>query len=440
MTHALRIDLAPLRARPAARVAVALSGGLDSVTLLHALASIPEVREHGLHALHVDHGLHADAALWRAHCEALCSRLGLPIECTRVEVRQAGDGPEAAARRARHAAFARHLREGDLLALAHHQDDQAETFLLRALRASGPDGLRAMGPLRPLGDGFLWRPLLSTPRAALRAYARHHGLGWLDDPSNASDRFDRNFLRLHVVPRLRQRWPGAAVALARSAELCAEAADLLASADAALLARARTASPAVIDLDVLRALAAPQRARLLRSWIESLGLPPIPGGALEHFEAQVLHARPDAGPELRWEGARLRRWGRLLAAEAPGPAWHLPTPLEWTGETPLQLPLGDRLELRPARRLSWPVRVRGRLGGERILLPGRSHRHRLKHVLQERAVPPWLRERLPVLAAPDGEVLAAGDIAISARLVEWLEATDTTLCWWRSDGHSAACD
>lgn len=193
----------PLSPIATAPVCVALSGGMDSMALLHALAAEDTVRARGLRALHVHHGLHAAADDWAAHCLHACDALGVDCRVERVQVDGDGLGREGAARAARHAAFARHLREGEYLALAHHRDDQAETFLLRALRASGVDGLGAMSPLRPFAAGWLWRPWLDVPRSRIERYARACELHWIEDPSNEDASLDRNFLRHHVFPLLR---------------------------------------------------------------------------------------------------------------------------------------------------------------------------------------------------------------------------------------------
>jgi tRNA(Ile)-lysidine synthase len=192
-------------------ILVGYSGGLDSSVLLHLLADDADARRNGLRAIHVHHGLHPDADAWAAHCERECAALGLPLQVVRVEVdRDSGLGIEGAAREARHRAFAEALRDGEILALAHHRDDQAETFLLRALRGSGVDGLASMRPWRAHAPGWSWRPLLDIARDALRDHAATHGVRWIDDPGNNEAAFDRNFLRNEVMPLLRQRWPHAA--------------------------------------------------------------------------------------------------------------------------------------------------------------------------------------------------------------------------------------
>uniref|UniRef100_UPI00105BA1D2 tRNA lysidine(34) synthetase TilS n=1 Tax=Cognatilysobacter segetis TaxID=2492394 RepID=UPI00105BA1D2 len=386
----LELDLSLLASTPGAFV-VGLSGGLDSSVLLHALASLPAARDRGLRAVHVHHGLHADADDWQARCERLCASLDVPLRSIRVCVEPAGDGPEAAARRARHAALASALDRGDILALAHHRDDQAETFLMRALRASGPDGLRAMRDWRAFGHGWLWRPLLATPRARLAHYAGAHRLEWVEDPSNVDTRFDRNFLRARVLPLLRERWPHADAALARSAQLCADAADLLAHDDDALLRAARTVE-GDLDAATLREATPARRARVLRLWVAGLGLAPLPAQGVRAVEAMLAGLRDDAGARFDWHGATIRAWrGRLHGGRVLRPLG-ASLDLAWNGLTPLALPDGGRLEVSPAVALPPGTRVRARAGGERIRLPGRERTHSLKHALQSAGVPPWLRE------------------------------------------------
>lgn len=409
-------------------VLVGYSGGLDSGVLLHLLAQDADLRRHRLRALHVHHGLHAEADAWAAHCERECAALGVPLQVIRVEVVEGtGLGIEGAARAARHRAFAEALGTGEILALAHHRDDQAETFLLRALRGSGVDGLAAMRPWRAHANGWLWRPLLDIPRERLHAHAIAHGLRWIDDPSNADSGFNRNFLRNEVMPLLRERWPHAAANLARSAALSAQAVELLEAEDAAALANAQ-ADDGSLDIAALQTLPSERRARVLRRWIDAAGLPPLPANGIAQIERELLHAPQDAEARFDWSGARVQRWRNALHAgriRAPlAPDWSQP----WDGRSPLALPTGERLQLVGADAFDAPLRVHARQGGERLLLPGRSHRHALRHVLQERDVPPWLRTRMPLLSDGD-ELLAAGDAILSARMAAWLQARRACLRW-----------
>lgn len=411
------------------RIVVGYSGGLDSGVLLHALARTPALRARGLRAIHVHHGLQAGADDWAAHCEATCARLDAPCSVVHVDVpRDSGKGLEAAARAARHAAFAAQLEPGDVIALAHHRDDQAETVLLRALRASGPDGLAAMRALRPFANGWLWRPLLALPRAQLRAYAQAHGLQWLEDPSNASDGADRNFLRNRVLPLLRTRWPQAEAALSTVATLQAEACALLDAGDADALATARTRDPAVLRLDRLRALPDARRARVLRRWIEGLHLHPLPARAVAWCNADLDTGRGDRVPCFDWAGHRLQRWRGLLQAAPVRAPLDAGFTSQWDGHAPLPMPDGGRLWLDGATdRHDWTARARQ--GGERIRLPGRAHSHALKHVLQSLGVPPWVRAHLPLLVDADGRMLAAGDLAFDAGFDAWLRNGALRLHW-----------
>ena len=423
----------PPRAQP---LLVAYSGGMDSGALLHLLAADAGVRQRGLRAIHVHHALHPDADAWALHCAGVCGDLDVALDVVRVEVaRDSGSGLEAAARAARHAAFEFALRSDEVLVLGHHLDDQAETFLLRALRASGVDGLAAMRPWRRFGRGWMWRPLLDIPRADLLEHARAHGLRWIEDPSNASEAHDRNFLRRQVMPLLRTRWPHAGDAFAQVASLQREASGLLEESDARALATLRTADPHCLDAAPLAALPAARQARVLRHWVEELGLPPLPGQGVAQV-ARLLDDSRDPRGQFAWHGAVIRRWRDLLHAGRM-PTAPVPAPLAWDGTAPLPWD-GGELALEPgltpgepftAATTIAPFMVHPRGGGERITLPGRSHSHALKHVLQDLGVPPWARARLPLLSDRHGAVLAAGDIAFSAPFDTWLRTSGRRLRW-----------
>ena len=412
-------------------VAIAFSGGRDSTVLLHLAAHDAALRARGLRALHVDHGLQPRSAEWTTHCAAMCADFGVPFETRRVQVVAGGDGPEAAARDARHAAFARWQAPGETIALAHHRDDQAETVLMRLLRGAGGDGLAGMRAVRPFGRGLLWRPLLDVPAAALAAHAASHALRWVEDPSNSDERFERNHVRRQVMPLLAARWPHAAAGLARSAALLASQAALLAGEDARRLAPIRGDVGTTLDAAALASEAPAWRDRLLRAWVRELGLPPLPADAPATIARDVLDAADDAVPVYAWHGAELRRWGGRLLALSPGPALPPDWRATWDGRTPLTLPTGATLRLAvlgdtghaaahatPA--FDTPLDVRARTGGERLRLPGRAHRSELKHLYQQRGIAPWIRDRTPLLFAPDGELLAAGDLIMSERLETWL--------------------
>lgn len=394
---------------------VGYSGGMDSLALLHALAALPEARARGLAAIHVDHGLHSDSADWAQHCRLTAAALQLPLRIVRVAVaRASGEGLEAAARAARHAAFRQHLPAGGVLALAHHADDQSETVLLKLLRGAGPDGLRGMRPLRPFGAGQLWRPLLDLARAELATYAQQQGLDWIDDPSNADPRHARNFLRHHVLPVLRARWPRLDTALGHSARWQAAAADQL-DADAELaLAQTQGLDPATLRWQDWLGLSDALRPLVLRRWLRGLGLPAPEHVHIDQLRQQLSRAGGDRNPRVSWAGTELRRYRDLLYALAPLPPLAPDWEQAWDGRGETVLPAGlGQVWLDPAPQQALTLNLRLRRGGEQLRRPGDAHTRELRDLLQQAGIPPWLRGRIPLLYA-GGELLAVGDLWLSA--------------------------
>ena len=287
----------------AARVApasccVALSGGLDSTVLLVALAAEAPRLGFGLRAMHVDHGLHPDAGSWSRRCLELAAALGVPCEVASVDARAAGgESPEEAAREARYAALAERLRPGEVLLTAHHADDQLETVLLQWLRGGGLAAVAGMRPLSTFASGWLVRPLLEWTRAELHEWAGKERLEWLEDPSNADPRFDRNYLRLAVLPALRARWPAAARTVGRVAVQAAEALDLEAEVAAAGLAG--LADGETLALNGLATLPAARQRLLLRAWLRSRGLDPPSAATLESLRRDMFQASGSRIPQTR---------------------------------------------------------------------------------------------------------------------------------------------
>lgn len=404
-------SLAPWRTAPAWRIA--LSGGLDSTVLLHLLASLAQ-REAlpSLSAIHVHHGLQAVADAWPAHCRELCAGLGVPLIIKHVQVK-AGASLEQAARDARYAAFADCLAAGDVLLTAQHRDDQAETLLFRLLRGAGVQGLSAIPASRPLAAGHLLRPLLDCSRAQLLAYAHAHNLVWVDDPSNADERFARNYLRRQVLPRLSARWPQAVTAMARSAAQLGEAQQLLDELAEQDLAQAAVADEfswlplPQLALPPLCALSDARQRNALRYWLRPLTAMPD----REHWSGwQALRdAVRDATPV--WQlaaGKLLRSHDRLwwLAGD-----WlSAPPPLDRRIAAGQRIALPGNGHVHVSDNLPaghWQVGYRR--GGEVIALPGRGHRD-LKRLLNERRVPVFVRDRLPLLLR-DGQVMAVANLS-----------------------------
>ena len=399
-----------------------LSGGLDSVVLLHVLLALRKRLAFSVSAVHVNHGLSPNASRWEAFCRGLCSTLRVPLAVERVNVaRKRAGGLEAAARGSRYRAFAAHA--GDAVVLAHHQDDQVETLLLQLLRGAGVRGLAAMPaasgtPTAPAISAEdpqrtprlpvpVLRPLLALPRSALLAYARRHKLKWVQDESNDLVVQKRNFLRHEVLPEIERAFPAYRTTIARSASHCAEAATLLDEIGAADVGKinARARSGGRVNCARLRRLAPARAANALRVFLARHGLIPPGTDRLREMLRQLMAARGDAQIRIEHDGVELRRFRDAIWVVAVRSASTSRAMLAWNGETKLEFGagvlefktrgIGNGLSL--ARLRAAPVSVRSRKGGESLRPDAARPRRSLKNLMQESAVPPWERGQLPLL-------------------------------------------
>ncbi len=383
------------------RLCVALSGGLDSVTLLHLLHALRH--QYDLTAIHVHHGLSKNADHWQDFCRCLCANLGIALECTRVSV--APDDPaglEAAARTARYNAFAR--LDSDYVVLAHHQDDQAETLLLQLLRGAGPKGLSGMPVLKKPATGpMLLRPLLHVTRQELQHWAQQQSLTWIEDESNQDTHLERNFLRHSIFPRIAIHYPGYRQTLTRASQLLAETAELvdeLAHIDAQHIIHQNR-----LDCLALANLSPARASNVLRSFFANHQLPTPSAARLGNTLKQLLTSRPDSMLRLDFDGQSLRRYRNF--------AWFVPNldPIDssncwlWQGESILKLPaLHGELhftQTTEAGHLRLPanqvLRIRPRQGGEKLRLSIQRPDKPLKDWLQASGIPPWERPYLPLI-------------------------------------------
>ena len=407
--------------RPYQNILVAFSGGLDSSVLLHRLAhwrdACPAV---SLRAIHVHHGLSANADSWVAHCRRVCDALNVPLEVARVRLADTGLGIEAHARAARYDAFRAALLPGEVLVTAQHLDDQCETLLLALKRGSGPAGLSAMAADSPFAATRLLRPLLGESRASLQDWADEHRLSWIEDESNQDDAYDRNFLRLRVLPLLSARWPHFADAAARSAALCGEQEQLLDELLAGELERL-VGDEGQLAIAPLEVMSPPRRAALLRRWLAQCNAPMPSRAQLARIWQEVAAARDDAAPLLRFGDYAVRRFRQQLwwvkavdgQPEVCLPWPDITRPLALVDGT-LALREGGVLR-RPAA--DEPVSVRYRAEGN-VHLVGRRGGRKMKKIWQELGVAPWLRDTTPLLfygetliAAPGYFVTVAGQCA-----------------------------
>ena len=395
---------------------VGYSGGLDSHVLLLWLARfVARHPEFSLQAVHVHHGLNPLADGWAQHCQRVCDALGVPLIIERVAVREARrESLEARAREARYRALAQHLPAGGYLLTAHHQDDQLETLLLALKRGAGVRGLAAMPHRQPFAQGELIRPLLDCSRASLQRWADEQQLEWIEDDSNQDERFDRNFLRAQILPRLQARWPSFGETACRSATLCAEQEAL--AEELAYQDRSQCERPdGSLSIEAMRSLSIPRRHNLLRGWCRHLsGLVPE-RGALLRIWPEVVEARVDASPQLVTSCGVIRRFdgGLYLLTAAP---ISLPEPqlLEWPGSWPVgshtlglvRVERGAQLRLpREGELVSLRFAVAGSLRTQPV---GRAGSRSLKKLWQEYGVAPWLRDQIPLLFYGETLVAAVG--------------------------------
>lgn len=393
-------------------ILVAFSGGLDSTVLLHKLVRWREQSPGvALRAIHIHHGLSTNADAWVAHCEQVCTQWGVPLEVVKVTLADDGLGIEAHARDARYAAFRAALRPGEVLVTAQHLDDQCETLLLALKRGSGPAGLSAMATESDFAGSKLLRPLLNEKRHDLERWAVMHQLRWIEDESNQDDAYDRNFLRLRVVPLLTQRWPHFASAVARSAALCGEQEQLLDE----LLAEELTSlmgPQGQLAIEPLLSVSEPRRAALLRRWLAQHQAAMPSRAMLDRLWQEVALAREDANPQLCLGQFEVRRFQQQL--------WWVPAydrlafvPTAWPDITqPLRLPDSHELHLMAgtdirAPQADEPVSVRFTASGT-LHIVGRHGGRKLKKIWQELGVAPWLRETAPLLFYGETLIAAAG--------------------------------
>jgi len=382
-------------------VAVALSGGVDSVVLLHLLKE-----RKGVSAIHVHHGLSRNADAWAAFCRKLCKAWGVPLKISKVKVARSGKGLEAAARAARYEAFAK--SKAEVIALAHHLDDQSETVLMNLLRGAGLRGASGMSALARFQGKLLARPLLQVPRETIEEYARLHQLDWIEDESNADESLTRNFVRRRLGRLIAERFPRWRQSLARAARHFSR-----------------------------REVGAQE---LLRSYLREKGLKAPSEAKLVEMLKQLTSG--GARTELEHDGATLRVYrGRLIVGKQRPSAPF--TRLQWRGERRLPVPaLGGELRFRSARGAGFDVdqlkrgsfMVRLRSGGERLQPDARRPRRTLKNLFQEAGVPPAERDRLPLLYCGDDLVWVPG-IGVDARYQASAGARGVVPEWRRAPMH-----
>ena len=396
---------------------VAYSGGLDSHVLLHLISRLPDIK---LRALHIDHGLQDASPWWGRHCRDVCNDLNIPFERVSLNLEVPdGQSLEAYAREKRYQAFKEHLLPDEVMLTGHHQNDQAETLLIQLLRGSGGAGLAAMPMMTSFAVGSHMRPLLNFTRDQLEDYAKQNDLSYVEDGSNVDLRFDRNYLRHQILPRLADRWPGCYRTLSRAALIQGETQRLLdyyVAQDLESMAGIVSGTLSVASLIQCE----PERRRaLLRHWMTVSGFRAPSAKKLQHVVSDVLFSAEDAMPCVDWQGAEIRRFQGDIYIMEPLSEHDASQAFYWGLEEDLSI---DSLDLTLKLELldDWQEKltaesakdmgltVRFRKGGESILPTGRNKSIPLKQIFQQFAIPPWLRDRIPLLYLGDDLIIVYG--------------------------------
>jgi tRNA(Ile)-lysidine synthase len=387
------------------RVVLAYSGGIDSRVLLHLLSLRSQQFE--ILPWHVNHGLQDMAAEMEAFCRASASLYGFKIKLSHLNLDAQGSNIEARARHARYALFEQFLGQHDCLLTAHHADDQAETFLLNSLRGSGSAGLRGIARARDIGRSYLLRPLLEISRQEIADYAAQQALEWHDDPSNSSQRFNRNYLRNQVMPLIKKRWPGYLESIRSVVSIQAEIQDTLDELAEQDYQQARLnkslASDAPLSCGVLRELSRSRQKNLIRYWLKHFGYPSLPQARLNELVGQ-LNASRDAMPLIAATDYDIRLYDQSLfvvphgQTEIPEEIYNFDIqPLLRIDEIGLQVERKSILERLHSKDSGQSIRLKFR----RRANASNPDSHRLKRLFQKYRVPPWKRPVTPQIYLDD---------------------------------------
>jgi tRNA(Ile)-lysidine synthase len=400
----------------APQILLGLSGGMDSILLLTLLKE--QVGSRYIQAVHINHGLSENSDQWQQFAKDYCEKIGVEFYAEKIQLIATGEGIEAAAREARYSVFEKRLKLGGLLFLAHHADDQVETVLYRLLRGAGSKGLAGMPESRPLGAGKLIRPLLDYSRQDLHAEALNRKLKWVEDESNQDNHFDRNYIRNKVIPAVAKRWPDYAQSIMHSAALSLQSDRLskeLAIEDLKGLEIKKESAGWSISLSLFTELSHLRQKNTLRYWSEINDFPAPSSKIINEILSSVVSARQDASPEIVWQSQCWTRFqNRLYLLNHDNKQFQLKSPINWDLKDCLLLPDNSSLNTRfcIGKGLGQnidKVEICYRQGGERCKPEGRGHSSSLKKLLLEYQLPPWLRDRIPLLYVKD-QLVAVGNL------------------------------
>ena len=391
---------------------VALSGGVDSVVLLYLFHQLQKTQNFTLKASHVHHGLSKNADKWVKFCEKLCTKLSVPLDVHRIKLPQKKSlGIEGEARQLRYEKLLQ--TKTDLVVLAHHEDDQAETFLLQLIRGAGVKGLSSMAHFDERRR--LWRPLLNASRIDIESYAKQHKLKWIEDESNQNIDYDRNFIRSKVLPILKNRFNHIIKVISRSSSHLAEAQHLLDDLAKIDLKKSFKSDNYKHKLKVkaLEKLSLSRAKNVLRYWLELNDQIMPSRDLLDELLRQVLTAKKDAELKIHLSKEfEIRRYQDEIYIVSKKQKNLKNYEIIWAGESEIILPNGQKLIFKKVKgrgiNLKFldhqKLKIRNRQGGEFFKPDSKRPTKKIKQLLQESDFLPWERDFLPLFFV--GEDLA----------------------------------
>ena len=406
-------DLLPNKSLDSLSLCVGLSGGLDSIVLLDLLYKQQlQNPSFNLKAIHINHQLQDEAQAWADFCQKFCETKNIHFQSINVDVVETKKtGLEAAARNARYKAFSENLSRNEFLLTAHHRDDQIETFFLQILRGAGIDGAAAINPCIQFDNHYLLRPLLNIDREQLKEYAENERLQWIEDPSNTEVHFNRNYLRHEILPKLEQRWPSYRQTIQRFSSNARLATNVLNDYISKDYIDCLNSEKNTLLIDVLLNLNLEKRLMVIRYWIKQQNFSTPSESVLLQIHA-ALEAYEDSNPLIEWGDAIVRRYRNELYLlprikvnfEKEVFLWDLKAPIKINnlGEISVQEIMGQGISVNYANA---EIKIVFRQGGEKCQPSGRQGNHSLKKIFQEYDVPPWLREKTPIILI-DGQIAA----------------------------------